>query len=128
MHIAEFQGWVKTTDDETQWNCLTTPQLLSHLMEEVGELARSINRVLSYAEEKGEHLANLGHEVMDVFWFLVKIANRFDLDLDVETRSFVQRANGRTAETVAKYRDELVAGLRALDQELLGAKSSLDLS
>jgi NTP pyrophosphatase (non-canonical NTP hydrolase) len=128
MHIAEFQQWVREVDDETQWNCLTTPQLLSHLTEEVGELARSINRILSYAEEKDEHLANLGHELMDVFWFLVKISNRFDLDLDAETRSFVQRAGNRSAETAEKYRDELIAGLRSLDQELVAAKRSLDLS
>jgi len=127
MHIAEFQRWVKGRDDETQWNCLTTPQLLSHLIEEVGELARSINRILSYAEEKDEHLENLGHELVDVFWFLVKIANRFDLNLDAETQGFVQRASATSAETVARYRDELVAGLRSLDQELLVAKRGLGL-
>lgn len=127
MHIAEFQQWVRDKDDETQWSCLTTPQLLSHLMEEVGELARSINRILSYAEERQDHLVNLGHELMDVFWFLVKIANRFDLDLDAETQGFVQRAGERSAETAAKYRGELIAGLKALDQELLAAKRGLDL-
>jgi NTP pyrophosphatase (non-canonical NTP hydrolase) len=128
MHMAEFQQWVKVTDKETQWNCLTTLQLLSHLTEEVGELAQSINRFFRYAEEKEEHLANLGHELMDVFWFLVKIANRFDLDLDAETRGFVQRAGEWSAETVAEYRAELIAGLKSLDQELLAAKRSLDLS
>ena len=127
MHIVEFQQWVRDRDDETQWNCLTTPQLLSHLIEEVGELAQSVNRILSYAEEKDEHLANLGHELVDVFWFLVKIANRFDLDLDAETRGFVQRAGEWSAETGGKYRDELIAGLKSLDQELLAAKRRLDL-
>jgi NTP pyrophosphatase (non-canonical NTP hydrolase) len=128
MHIAEFQQWIRDHDKETQWNCLTTPQLLSHLMEEVGELARSINRILSFAEEKEAHLANLGHELLDVFWFLVKIVNRFDLDLDGETQGFVQRARETSAETVARYRGELVAGLKSLDQELLAARRSLDLS
>ena len=128
MQIAEFQQWVRDRDEETLWSCLSTPQLLSHLMEEVGELARSVNRVLSYAEERQEQLANLRHELMDVFWFLVKIANRFDLDLGAETQGFVRRANEWPAETVEKYREELIAGLQALDQELLAAKRDLDVS
>jgi NTP pyrophosphatase (non-canonical NTP hydrolase) len=45
MHIAEFQQWVKDADDQSQWSCLTTLQLLSHLTQEVGELAQSINRI-----------------------------------------------------------------------------------
>jgi len=128
MHVAEFQQWVRDRDDETQWNCLTTPQLLSHLLEEVGELARSVNRTLSYADEKDEHLANLGHELVDVLWFLVKIANRFDLELDAEMQAFVERAGETSAETIVRYRGELVAGLRSLDQELMAAKRGLDLS
>jgi NTP pyrophosphatase (non-canonical NTP hydrolase) len=128
MHIAAFQQWVKDADDETQWNCLTTLQLLSHLTEEVGELAQSINRTYGYVEQREEHLANLEREVVDVFWFLVKIANRFDVDLDVEAQGFVQRAGEWTTETIGKYRSELVASLQALDRELLAAKRSLDLS
>jgi NTP pyrophosphatase (non-canonical NTP hydrolase) len=127
MHIAEFQQWVKDADAETQWNCLTTLQLLSHLTEEVGELARSINRIYGYVEEREEHLASLGREVMDVLWFLVKIANRFDVDLDVEAQGLVQRASEWTTGTVGKHRSELIASLRALDRELLAAKRSLDL-
>jgi len=127
MHIGAFQQWVQRTDAETQWNCLTTPQLMSHLTEEVGEVARAINRIYGYAEEKEAHLANLGREVMDVFWLLVKIANRFDVDLDAEAQGFVERTGEWSAETVEKHRSELIASLRALDQELLAAKRSLDL-
>jgi NTP pyrophosphatase (non-canonical NTP hydrolase) len=127
MHISEFQQWVKETDGETQWNCLTTPQLLSHLIEEVGEVARAINRIYGYAEEREAHLSNLRCELIDVFWFLVKIANRFDVDFDAETQGFVQRAGEWTAETVGKHRGELIAGLRALNKELSAAQSKLDL-
>ena len=128
MHIGALQQWVRDVDDETQWSCLTTPQLLAHLTEEVGEAARAINRICGYAEERDAHLENLGRELMDVFWFLVKIANRFDVDLEAEAQDLVQRAGGWTAETVGKHRQELIASLRALDRELLAAKCSLDLS
>jgi NTP pyrophosphatase (non-canonical NTP hydrolase) len=128
MHIGEFQQWVQETDDETQWSCLTTLQLLSHLTEEVGEVARAINRIYGYAGEREVYLANLRREVMDAFWFLVKIANRFGIDFDAEAQSFIQRADEWMAEMAGKYRSELIAGLQALDQELLAAKRSLDLS
>jgi hypothetical protein len=65
--------------------------------------------------------------VIDVFWFLVKIANRFDVDLDAEAQSFAQRAGKWPAEMVEKHRSELIAGLRSLEQELVAAKRSLDL-
>ena len=66
MQIAEFQRWTKDTDRETQWNLITTPQLISHLTEEVGEVARSVNRIYGYADEKvkREHQANLGLELV----------------------------------------------------------------
>jgi NTP pyrophosphatase (non-canonical NTP hydrolase) len=128
MHIAAFQQWVKDADHETQWTCLTTPQLLSHLTEEVGELARSINRIYGYVEEREKHLANLEREVVDVFWFLVKIANRFDVDLDAEAQGFVERAGGWSMETIRQYRRELVEALQTLDKELSAAKARLDLT
>ena len=60
-------------------------------------------------------------------WFLVKIANRFDVDLDVEAQGLVQRGSEWTTETVGKHRSERIASLLALDRELLAAKRSLGL-
>ena len=125
MRIAEFQQWTHDTDADTQWNLLTTPQLLAHLAEETGEVAQSVNRIYSYAtgEEKQKQLANLKIELVDAFWFLVKIANRFDIDFDVEVESFVGRADERPD----KNRSKLVRGLRSLDEELSVAKEALGL-
>ena len=60
-------------------------------------------------------------------WFLAKIANRFAVDLDAETRSLMQHGSEWPAETVEKDRRELIAGLCALDRGLSAAKRSLDL-
>jgi NTP pyrophosphatase (non-canonical NTP hydrolase) len=127
MHIAEFQQWVKKTDEETQWSLLTTLQLLSHLTEEVGELAQSLNRIYGYAEKREEQLANLRQELSDVFWFLVKIANKYDVDLDAEAQSLVSRQSEWSTATLERYRGELIVGMRTLDQELAAAKSKLNL-
>lgn len=124
MQIAEFQRWVKDTDRDTQWDLLTSFQLVSHLTEEVGELTQSINRIYGYAGEKEKHLVNLRGELVDVFWFLIKIANKFDVDLDAEVQHLVKRADEWPIE---KHRSELVDSLRALDEELSAARSELDL-
>jgi len=127
MHIAEFQRWVRNTDDHTQWNLLTTPQLLSHLTEEVGELAQSLNRIYGYAGKREEQLAGIRQELTDVFWFLVKIANKFDVDLDAEAQGLMGRMGEWSEATLERYRGELIAGLRTLDKELAAAKGKLGL-
>jgi NTP pyrophosphatase (non-canonical NTP hydrolase) len=124
MQIAEFQQWTKDTDRETQWDLITTPQLISHLTEEIGEVARSVNRIYGYADEKvkREHQANLGLELVEALWFLLKIANRFGIDLDAETSDFIENAD----EWQDKHLDNLMSSLQALDQELSTAKKELD--
>lgn len=121
MQIAEFQQWTKNTDGNTQWDLITTPQLVSHLTEEIGEVAQSVNRICGHAEEKHEHRANLGLELVEAFWFLLKIANRFSIDLDAEAGDFVESAD----EWQDKYSDDLMSSLRALDRELSKAKRKL---
>jgi NTP pyrophosphatase (non-canonical NTP hydrolase) len=123
MQIAEFQRWTQDTDKKTRWDLITTPQLVSHLTEELGEIARSVNRVYGYADEKvkREHRANLGLELVEALWFLLKIANRFGIDLDVESSDFIENAD----EWQDKYLDDLVSSLQALDQELATARKEL---
>ena len=50
MQISEFQHWTKETDQRTQWDLLTPPQLVCHLTEEIGEVAQVINRISAYTE------------------------------------------------------------------------------
>ena len=125
MQIAEFQEWIRDTDRDTQWDLLTTPQILSHLTEEIGEVAQSVNRIYGYTEgaEKEEQLANLRIELVEAFWLLTKLANRFDIDFDGAIEQFVELSG----EWLHKYRGRLIRGLQNLDRELSVAKSSLDL-
>ena len=125
MTIAEFQQWTRDFDKNTQWELLTTAQVVCHLTEEVGELAQSINRIYEYSGEVREkYLANLSVELVDTFWFLIKIANRFDVDLDAEVQSFVECASQWPME---KHHNKLMEGLTTLDKELSKARSELNL-
>jgi NTP pyrophosphatase (non-canonical NTP hydrolase) len=125
MQITEFQKWIRDTDRDTQWDLLTTPQILSHLTEEIGEVAQSVNRIYGYSSmaEREEHLANLEIELVEAFWLLAKLANRFDIDFDGAVEHFVDCSG----EWLHKYRYRLMRGLQSLDSELSRAKSSLDL-
>jgi len=123
MTINKFQNWTKENDKASQWNILTTLQCLSHLVEEVGELAQSINRVYEYrGEVQKKYRENLRQELVDTAWFLVKIANRFDINLEDEIAEFVSRANNWPLE---KHHDKLINGLMTLDKELSSARREI---
>ena len=125
MTIAEFQQWTRDIDRKTQWELLTTAQVVCHLTEEVGELAQAVNRIYECSGEVREkYLANLSGELVDALWFLIKIANRFDVDLDAEVKSFVERADQWP---IDKYHGKLVEGLTTLDKELSKARGELNL-
>jgi len=102
-------------DEETGGNRLTRIQLLSHLCEETGELARSINRVYEYRDEtQKEHTENIRIEVVDILWFVFKIAERFSIDVESEVRSFVERADS----WADRHGSKLENALESLKDEL----------
>jgi NTP pyrophosphatase (non-canonical NTP hydrolase) len=124
VDIAEFQQWTRESDEETGWDALTTPQLLAHLTEEIGEVARAVNRLCGYAEGEEQALltANLGTELLDALWFLTKLANRFDIDLDHEMAAFIERMMTKRH----AYHGNLVRAMRHLDREVAAARDMLN--
>ena len=123
MTIKDFQQWTRDTDSATKWDLQTTLQILSHLMEEVGELTQSSNRIHDFRGEVEEkHRGNLKQEVVDVFWFLVKIANRFDVCLESEANALVRRTDTLS---IDHYQKQLENGLATVEKEIARAKSEL---
>ena len=125
MTIAEFQEWTKRQDMDSKWINLTTLQLVAHLVEEIGEITRSINRTYEYRGlVKKEHTENLRMELIDSMWFLFKIANKYKIDLETEMAAFRERA---TEWPSSKHADKLVNGLSVLDEEIRSAKNEIEL-
>ena len=117
MTFNEFQTWTRLQDKRTGWNRLTRIQLLAHLFEEAGELARSVNRTYEYRDEiQQKHIDNIKMEVVDILWFVFKIADRFDVNVDAELCSFLERADSWPQE---KHGSKLHHALAALEEELL---------
>ena len=90
-------------------------------------VARAVNRIYRGDEGRQNYLVNLGRELMDAFWLLTKLANRFDVDLDEEAQRFTRRMGTWSPSTVKRYRAELIASLRMLDEDLSAAKRELGL-
>jgi len=112
--IQEFQTWTREHEHRMGWHRLSRVQLLSHLFEEVGELAQSVNRVYEYrGDTRDDHLANIKMEVVDALWFIVKIADRFGVDVEEELSAFVSRADTWTVERHGSKLNNALAELRS---------------
>ena len=90
-----------------------------------GEMAQIINRAIHGRDQGEEWRRALGAEMADVLWFLVKLANRFDIDLGQEISPLLARMEASPPD---EYAAELVAGLRSLASEIDLARDELDLS
>ncbi len=116
MTLGEFQTWTRLHDKRTGWNRLTRIQLLAHLFEEAGELAQSVNRTYEYRDKiQQKHIHNIKIEIVDILWFVFKIADRFDVNVERELCSFVERADSWPQE---KHGSKLLHALAALGEEL----------
>ena len=95
IHELEAQhGWL---DVDLVHNCFL-------MGEEVGELFKAVRRYNRLWQESAkkddtsvdERKADVGEELVDVFNYLVAIANRLDIDLEAAFREKNARNQGRT--------------------------------
>ena len=82
MSIQESQEVVRTFVNERNWK--TPPSdILIHLMEEMGEVARNVLKLKNYG---GQHTnsspQNMDEELADVLYLLLKLANESEVDLN----------------------------------------------
>jgi NTP pyrophosphatase (non-canonical NTP hydrolase) len=120
MDLRVFQDRIREIDHSSGWDKLSGLQLIARLTEEMGELAQSVNRV--YMDRDREtHLENIGVELADCLWVLVKLGNKYGIDLDARALKLVENAprwSQSTADThlengLKNLRDELDAALEA---------------
>ena len=82
--------------DVDVWTGQFTPQywppyeMLTHLMEELGEVAREINHLYGTKKKKAEeNLLNLGQELTDILFTVCCIANSHRINLDEEWKKLM---------------------------------------
>ncbi|REE69545.1 NTP pyrophosphatase (non-canonical NTP hydrolase) [Paenibacillus taihuensis] len=80
MNIAELQHYVREFSKAKDFDKSTIEQRMLYLMTEVGELSKEVLSVSFHPDR--ERSENLGHEMFDVVWNLMDLANKLGVDLN----------------------------------------------
>lgn len=94
-----YQTWFKEYDEKRGLVSDTPMESLAHLVEETGEVARHVlhlegHKALSEAERAAE-IAALALELSDVFVFLTKLANHYEIEWDETIHRAIEKAEAR---------------------------------
>ena len=76
----EFQEKVKKFMDENNMNNPIENRMLD-LVDEIGEIAKEINKMSAYGTKKPEFREEIIMELGDVFYSLITVANFYEVDL-----------------------------------------------
>jgi NTP pyrophosphatase (non-canonical NTP hydrolase) len=81
LTLVDYQALVQKLATERGFMDETVSEVFGLLVEEVGELAKAIRK--SNGQLVGAHSKQheVSHEAADVFWLLLDICNRLDIDL-----------------------------------------------
>lgn len=81
LSLADYQQLIRKLAEERGFMDETITQVFTLLVEEVGELAKAIRK--TNGQKVGEHSKQhmVEEEVADVFWLLIDVCNRLDIDL-----------------------------------------------
>lgn len=86
--LADFQTYIQKTCEERGWDKRTSLEKMLFLTEEVGELAKAVRKEYGqYGYDKPADISHLAEELVDVFNYLLDIANGYGVDLETAFRS-----------------------------------------
>jgi len=97
MQIREYQAWLEAYDEARGWDKITPSHSFSHLVEEIGEIAREVEYLEGYRETPGMDDARdrLAEELADAMTFLYKLAYQCGVDLEQALRANMAKAEAR---------------------------------
>lgn len=81
LGLAEYQKLVKYLVVERGFDKETVPEVFTLLVEEIGELAKAIRKANGQKVDKARKQHDVEEEAADVFWLLIDLCNRLDIDL-----------------------------------------------
>jgi len=104
MDIAAYQRWFADYDRERAFDLIEPSQVVVHLMEEVGEIAREVLYLEGYRDPaaRDDAVEHLSEELGDAFVFLTKIAVHYGIDLETVVSGIVSKADKRWPLDVAQ--------------------------
>lgn len=90
MALTVLQREVADFDAAKGWDADTPSEVVIHLAEELGELAREVNKATGYKPGALDSKA-IEDELVDLQYLLFKLANTYDIDLDAAWSSMPRR-------------------------------------
>ncbi len=81
MELSDYQKQIKQLIVERGFDKETVPEVFMLLVEEVGELGKAIRKLSGVTTDKNSKVHDVQEEAADVFWLLIDICNRLDIDL-----------------------------------------------
>lgn len=82
MTLPEYQEHIKKLVKERGFDKETPPEVFTLLVEEIGELAKAMRKANGQKVDKTRRQHDVEEEAADVFWLLIDLCNRLDIDLE----------------------------------------------
>ena len=82
MALSEYQKLIKRLVKERGFDKETVPEVFMLFTEEVGEFAKAARKVSGITTDKNSKVHDLEEEAADVFWLLIDLCNRLNIDLE----------------------------------------------
>lgn len=94
--LKELQKQVSDYDNRFGWDEDKAAHIVLHLCEELGEISRRILRLDGYKKEEFIQ-EELAQEITDLLYLTLKLANKFDINLDPEWQKMWKRYKTKTS-------------------------------
>lgn len=79
--LADYQALIRRLVVERGFDKETVPEVFTLLVEEVGELAKAIRKANGQKTDAKSRHHDIEEEAADVFWLLLDLCNRLDINL-----------------------------------------------
>lgn len=88
LTLPEYQKLISKLVIERGFDKETVPEVFTLLVEEVGELAKAIRKQNGQKVDLARRQHDVEEEAADVFWLVLDLCNRLDIDL---AKAFVEK-------------------------------------
>lgn len=95
-NLTHLQKQVKEYDRRYGWSEDEAGDIVLHMSEELGEVSRNMLRYSRYKKEAFDE-EKLAEEIIDLLYLTLKLANKFDIDLDEQWNSTWDRYEKKTS-------------------------------
>ena len=96
MELQDYQKLIEQLKNERGFDKETVPEVFMLFLEEAGEFAKAARKVSGIVTDKSSRVHDLEEEADDVFWLLIDLCNRLNIDL---AKAFSEKEKKNQART-----------------------------